>query len=1098
MKEAMLSRLTACLYSCAVGLGTASTTASAAEPLPLQPARQIEFDVQEGTWLSLDISPDARTIVFELLGDIYALNADGGNARVILGGMPFESQPVFSPDGRRIAFLSDRSGSENLWIANADGSSPRQLTRDEDDRMFVSPAWSPDGQYVYVARSVPSYGIFELWMYHVQGGSGVQVTQANAVAGKDGAGELHTATPVDVRPNSLGAAPSPDGRYLYYARKLGGFEYNAELPMWSIMRRDLRDGTEETLITAPGSAMRPVVSPDGRQLAYATRFDGRTGLRLRNLDTGEDRWLAYPVTRDEQEAMPSRDLMPGYDFAPDGQSLLVAHGGRIRRIELAGGTSTDIPFKARVRLDLGPDLRVQQTTPAGPVRARIIQAPRQSPDGRTLAFSALAQLYVMPLRADTVPRRLTRSSDAEFHPSWSPDGRWITYVTWSAGGGHVWKARSDGTGAPQRLTRIAGYYSDPLFAADGRDVYALRSSNYARTRASSELSPGRVADLVRIPAAGGDATLLSHASGARSLHLAADPQRVYFYSDAGLQSVRVDGGDRRTHVQVKGLGHRVQPDPVSALDAQLSPDGKWALARLGSHLHLIAVPQTGDASFVVNLAQPSVPHKRLTQYGADYFGWADGGRTVTWSLGATFFRLPFEQITFEQAPASDASAPSSTPAPQPQQFAARVELPRDVPQGAMVLRGATAITMKGDEVIDDADIVIVDNRISAIGRRGTLPLPEGATIRDVTGRFITPGFVDTHAHWFEIRRGVLDLQNWSFLANLAYGVTTGLDVQPFTSDMFVYEDMIEAGVMPGPRAHSTGPGMFSDTRLKSLQEARDLLVRYRDFYGTRNLKSYVIGNRRERQLVVAAAAELGMMPTTEGALDLKLDLTHAIDGFAGNEHALPAVPLHDDVVELFARSKIGYTITALVAYGGPFAENHFFISQPPGDDRKVQRFMPPDVIDSRTRRAIWFRDRDQVYPQLAEGAARIMRAGGRIGVGSHGQFQGLGYHWELQAMARGGLTPYELLQAATLQGADIIGRATEIGSLEPGKFADLLILEHNPLKDIRHTLSLQHVMKNGRLYDAATLDELWPRQRALPAPWFSGDRPRAGDAAPDG
>lgn len=1088
----MKATLSGFLLQCSVIASLAGTApfATAAGELPLKPSRHIEFAVQEGTWLSLDISPDARTIVFELLGDIYSLDAGGGEAKLLLSGMPFESQPAFSPDGRRIAFLSDRSGSENLWIANADGSSPQQLTRDEDDRTFASPAWSPDGQYVYVARSIPSYGIFELWMYHVQGGSGVQITRANGAGAKGGGGEMHTASPVDVRPNAMGAAPSPDGRYLYYAQKLGGFEYNAELPMWSILRRDLRSNTEETLISAPGSAMRPAVSRDGKLLAYATRFEGKTGLRLRNLDTGEDRWLAYPVQRDEQEAMTSRDLLPGYDFTPDGQALLIAYGGKIRRIAVGSGTAAEVPFTARVKLDIGPDLRGQQATPTGPVRARVVQTPRQSPDGKTLVLSALGQVHVMPLRDGATPKRLTRSHDAEFHPSWSQDGRWITYVTWSANGGHIWKARADGGGSPQRLTTVAGYYSDPLFAADGKSVFALRSSNYARTRTLTDLSPGRVADLVRIPAAGGDVTLISHASGARSLHLTSDTQRLFFYSDGGLQSVRLDGSDRRTHVQVKGLGQRVQPDPVNALDAQLSPDGKWALARLGSHLHLIAIPQTGDTDFSVNLAQPSVPYKRVTQFGADYFAWADGGKTVTWSLGSTFFRLPFEQITFDQPqPAGESQAPISPPKNPPQQFIAQVDLPRDVPGGTVVLRGATAITMKGDEVIENADVVIENNRIAAIGARGTVSIPAAAAIRDVAGRFIVPGFVDTHAHWFEIRRGVLDLQNWSFLANLAYGVTTGLDVQPFTSDMFVYEDMIEAGLMPGPRAHSTGPGMFSDNRLKSLQEARDLLTRYRDFYGTRNLKSYAIGNRRERQFVVAAAAELGMIPTTEGALDFKLDLTHALDGFAGNEHALPTVPLYEDVVQLFARSGIGYTITALVAYGGPFAEDHFFMTQAPANDPKIRRFMPPDVIDARTRRAVWFRDSDQIYPQLAEGAARIMRAGGRVGVGSHGQFQGLGYHWELQALASGGLTPKELLQAATLQSADIIGRSNEIGSLEPGKFADLLILERNPLEDIRNTLSLRQVMKNGRLYDADTLNEVWPRERVLPAMWFSNDRP---------
>lgn len=1067
---------------------TFCATASAqpnTEPLPLQPARKLQFQVDEGTWMSVHMNADAGRIAFDLLGDIYTLEANGGDARLLLGGLAFDSQPVYSPDSRRLAFISDRSGGENLWIANADGSAPIQLSKD-DDRTFASPAWSPDGQYVYVARSVPSFGLYEIWMYHVRGGSGVQITRANG--GAPGAGtNMHmgtdgeTAIAVDVRPNTMSPTPSPDGKYLYYGLKLGGLEYNAEFPLWSIARRDLRTGTEDVFITAPGSAMRPVLSRDGKQLAYAARHNGQTGLRLRALDSGEDRWLAWPVQRDEQEAMPSRDVMPGYTFTPDGKALILSYGGKIRRLDIATGQAREIPFTANVNLDVGPDLRVQQTNATGAVRARVIQTPRQSPDGRTAVFSALSKLYLLDLRPNATPRRLTSTTDAEFHPSWSADGRWIAYVTGSAKGGHIWKVRADGRSMPQRLTEVAGFYSDPLFSADGKSIYALRSSNYDRMRAPLELFFKRIADLIQVPAAGGQPNLISHAPAARSPHLSVDPQRLYFYSDGGLQSVRLDGSDRRVHAQIKGLGTMVQVDPISATDVRLSPDGKWALAQLASQVHLIAVPQTGDATLQINLTSPSVPHKKVTRFGADYFDWADGGKTITWSLGSRMYRLPLERVTFN----------ASSAVPEPESFNALIEVPRDIPTGTLVLRGATAITMKGDEVIENADVVIRNDRIAGVGPRGSVSFDSSAHVRDVSGRFIVPGFIDTHAHWVEIRRGVLDLENWSFLINLAYGVTTGLDVQPFTSDMFVYEDMIDAGLMLGPRAYSTGPGMFSDNRLSTPQDALDLQGRYRDFYGTRNLKSYVIGNRRQRQLVVGAAAQLGMMPTTEGGVDFKMGLTHAIDGFAGHEHALPSVPLYEDVVQLFARTGIGYTPTLLVTYGGPSAECTFHIEQSPLDDPKAVRFMPPFAMELHTRRHIAFRKQDHVYPQLGAQAAKILRAGGRVGVGSHGQFQGLGYHWELQALAEGGFTPIELLRIATLGGAEIIGRSTELGSLEANKLADLLVLERDPREDIKDTLSIKQVMKNGRLYDGDTLDEVWPRQRPLPPPWFRDDGPNS-------
>lgn len=237
-----------------------------------------------------------------------------------------------------------------------------------------------------------------------------------------------------------------------------------------------------------------------------------------------------------------------------------------------------------------------------------------------------------------------------------------------------------------------------------------------------------------------------------------------------------------------------------------------------------------------------------------------------------------------------------------------------------------------------------------------------------------------------------------------------------------------------------------------------------------------------------AAAQTGVLPTTEGGEDLELDLTHAIDGFHGNEHNLPVQHIYEDVVRLYAATRISYTPTLMIASSWPSAQKNFYlISQPPHDDPKVQRFMPHFVIDARTSPVPWVRHEEWGADSIAQGAAAILRAGGRVGVGSHAEFQGPVYHWEMQAMAAGGMTPHEVLRAATVDGSEILGRAAELGTLEAGKYADLLVLEKNPLQDIRHTLSIRQVMKNGRLYDADTLNEIWPRQRELPRQWFWND-----------
>lgn len=1040
------------------------------EAVPLRPARSLVFDATEGTWMSVDIHPRGDRVVFDLLGDLYSLPIAGGKAERITSGMAFDSEPVFSQDGTRLAFTSDRSGSENLWSANADGSEPRQVSKDKGMETHSSPAWSADGRMLYVSRKLARRDEFQLWMYLLAGGEGVRIEQA-----ADPTGEI------------LDSAPSKDGRYLFYSGKSGNAPTLYFTPNFVVQRRDLRSGETEQVVTAPGGALRPVLSPDGRSIVYGTRHDGRTGLRIRNLVTGDDRWLLYPIDHDAQGTNVSRSLLPRYAFLPSGEALIIGYGGKLRRVDVAKGSEEVIPFTAHVDLEIGPSLTHNVPIETGAVRARLIQSPQQSPDGRKLVFSALTRLYVADLPGGA-PRRLTTSNDPEFEPMWSPDGRWIAYVTWSAlDGGHVWKLRAGGK--PQRVTRVSAFYSDPVFSPDGRSIYALRSSNHQRLQLQEEVTPYRFSDLVRIPVEGGEAAVVVHAGvGAQRPFVTQEARRVYFTTEEGITSVRSDatdgeGADRRRHVRIEGLHPWTNPGkPIPLSEAVMSPDGRWLLTSMANQLYVVALPPASSEVPVVNLVDAQkMPHIQVSRLGADYYSWADGGRTITWAVGSTFFRRSFDSLDFTE---SKTGVPAE-PADAVEQFAMRVELPRDEPGGKLLLRGGTVISMRGDEVIPDADLLVVNDRIAAVGARGKIDLPAGTEVRDVRGRYILPGFIDTHVHWYEIRHDVLDLQNWSFLMSLAYGVTAGLDVQAMDQDMFAYQDLIEAGRMVGPRAFSVGQGMFSNNNLKSPEQVDLLLERYRDYYRTPNVKSYLIGNRQQRQWVVASSARLGMLPTTEGNDDLELDLTHAIDGFHGNEHGLPAERIYEDVVRLYGSTRIGYTPTLMLSSGWPAAQKNFYLmASVPHDDPKVRRFMPHFVIDARTSPLQWVRREEWTADQIAEGAAKIMRAGGRIGVGSHAEFQGPVYHWEMQALAAGGMKPREVLRAATVDGSEIIGRGAELGTLQPGKYADLLVLEKNPLEDIRNTLSIRQVMKNGRLYDADTLDEIWPRQRALPPLWF--------------
>jgi len=1056
------------------------------EGLPLKPEGKVEFITDEGTWMSLDVSPDARTILFELLGDIYAVSLAGGEARRIIGEFSFDSQPRFSPDGKKIAFLSDRSGAENVWLADADGSNPKQLSKGRN-QLFCSPSWTPDGQYVLVSKSSESIGTFSLWMYHKDGGSGVHVGPPDPPLPQPDSQE-----PVRPRQNKLGAVASPDGRYIYYSVRTGSFGYNTTFPIWQVARFDRESSETSTITNAQGSAMRPVLSPDGKSLIFATRHETKTALRVRDLETGEERWLLYPVTRDDQESRATRDIMPGYAFMPDGKSLIVPIGGKIHRVDFQTGKSTLIPFRARVQAEIGPRLSFQSRVDDSPtVRARLIRWPALSPDGKRIAFSALNKLYVMDLPGGNA-RRLTNSVIGEFMPSWSPDGRYVAYVTWSKDGGQIYRVAAEGNAYPEQLSRRAAYYSYPVYSPDGSKIVFVSGATadqlYADLR---EHEPGSVyqtdlqkaeaeiagitggtgLDLRWMLAAGGDSTLIGPTQGGRYPHFTNDPVRVYLTTSNGLVSLRLDGLDRRTHFKVTGTAPG--PFPPAAEVVRMSPDGQRAFVNLQNKHYLISVPKAGKETVGIGITASgpsSVPVKKMSAEGGDYLGWSSDGKWVSWAWGSSFYR---QDVSMDK----------------PEVTQVVIEAPRARPSGAVVLSGARIVTMRGDETFERGDIVVTGNRISAVGAKGKIPIPAGAKVIDVAGKTIIPGFVDVHAHMWP-PRGVHQTQVWQYLANLAYGATTTRDPQSSTNDVFAYTDLVETGEILGPRVFSTGPGVFSQSGLEDKEAARNFIKRYKEAYKTTTLKQYVSGDRLVRQWVIMACKEFGIMPTTEGALDLKLDLTQMADGYSGNEHALPIQPVYKDVAEFVAKTGTFYTPTTLVAYGAPWTENYYYETTDVHGNEKLRRFIPHELLDTMVRRRRqWFLPEEYGHTGIAKACADIVRAGGRVCLGGHGQLQGLGCHWELWNLQSGGMTPHQALRCATLSGAEAIGLQQDVGSLEAGKLADLIVLDKDPLIDIRNTNTIRYVMKNGELFEGDTLDQIWPLQKKLERQYWWGKDP---------
>lgn len=1058
-------------------------------PLPLAVAETIKFTTNEGTWMSLDVSPDGKWIVFDMLGDIYTLPVEGGTAKRIHGGMSFESQPKFSPDGGTIVFLSDRSGAENVWVMKPDGTDAKAITKDTK-AMFVSPTWTEDGQYIAVSKSDQSIGTFHPFMYHKDGGSGVSIGPAPPPLPGPG----QQGPPPPPRNNIMGVQASPDGKFIFWGQRSGAFNYNAQFPMWQIYRFDRDTGEISRITNAQGSAMRPLLSPDGKNLVYATRFETKTALRVRNLESNQERWLINNVTRDDQESRATRDTFPGYDFMPDGRSLIVPLNGKIARVDFASGAATDIPFTVNVEAEIGPRVHFNYRVDDGPtVNARLVRYPTVSPDGRRLAFTAFNKLYVMDLGGGT-PKRVTTGTDGEFMPTWSPDGRSIAYVTWSSKGGHIYSISPDG-GTPRQLTTTAAYYAYPAYSPDATKIvfitgavddqlYAdirdghefsspeeeiLHLGDGANRREISGIGGSTGTDLRYIPAGGGAAVHIAPTQGGRFPHFSDDPNRVYLTTGMGLASVRLDGQDRRIHMRVTGKGTPPQQPAASVM--RISPDRSRVFLELQGKHYIVTVPRTGREVVNVSLASPTsnVPVKKMSAFGGDYLSWTPDGKAVSWSWGTKFYR---------QALSAD----------KPETFDITVSSKRHKPTGAVLLTGARIVTMKGDEVIEKGDILVTDNRITAIGPAGKVAKPAGVKVVDVAGKTIVPGFVDVHAHMWP-PRDLHQTQVWQYLANLAYGVTTTRDPQSATTDVYAYADMVETGEILGPRVFTTGPGVFSGVGLDDKDSVNNYIKRYAEAYKTDTLKQYVVGDRNVRQMVAMACTENKITPTTEGALDMKLDLSQMIDGYSGNEHSLPIQPIYNDVIQFVARTKTFYTPTTLVAYGSPWLENHFFETTDVLNNKRLARYIPRELINSMMRRRPqWFSPAEYNYGAISKGAADVVKAGGRVGIGGHGQMQGIGVHWEIWSIQSGGLTPLETLRVATMFGAEAIGLSQDVGSIEPGKLADLIIMDRNPLVDIRNTDSIRWVMKNGELYDADTLNQTWPAQKPLDTQyWWSYD-----------
>lgn len=1035
--------------------------------------RKIPIKVTSGTWMSLDLSPDGKTIAFDLLGDIYTMPITGGKATNISNGLPWEIQPRFAPDGKTLAFISDRQGGDNIWTMNVDGSEKRAITA-EKFRLLNNPTWSADGRYIAARKHFTtsrSAGTGEIWIYHVLGGNGVQLVKRSSEAFQKELGE-----PIF----------SPDSQRIYFSKNVTPgdqfiYAQDSNKGLFNIFSYDMQTGKIDTVVSGEGGAVRPTPSPDGKLMAFVRRDRTKSHLYVKNLNSGKERKVFDGLDQDMQETWAVTGVYPNMDWTPDSREVLFWAKGGIHRVNVSSGAATEIPFSVDDTRDIINPPRPQVAVAPDQFQTKMPRFASYSPEGDKAVFESMGKLWIKSANGGNA-KRLTanKTQRRELFPSWSRDGRTLVFVSWSDENLATIHTVSANGRAEKNITNVPGHYRRPRFSPKGKTIVFEKGTGGGLVSKDWSIDPG----IYTVSSKGGKARKVN--DGGSWPHYGSRDDRIFFTrhgKTVDLVSSNLNGLDERLHA-------------TSALvsEYQVSPDGTHLAFHENYDVHVMPL-LPGPQALAAGRSGTSLPKVEVSGNGATYMHWTKQGQEINWSLGDTLYRAAVAD--FRPAPPALHDVGQTGGNDKSEHVAAKFEPPvrglnlsitvdADKPKGLVALTNARIITMSNDKggVIENGTIIINANRIEAVGNN--VAIPTNATVIDLKGKTITPGFIDAHAHGPQGRDDIIPQQNWSTIAHLALGVTTIHDPSSRANLIFPASEYQRAGMQLAPRIYSTGevvygaksPGFYAS--IERYEDAKQHVFRLAA-QGAHSIKNYNQPRRDQRQQVVAAALEANIAVVAEGGSNYHMDMAMVADGNTSIEHNLPTAMIYEDVLSLYSQTNVAYTPTLVVTYGGLAADPYWRQATDVWRHPILSKHVPPKQLQAATVRRLKAPESDFVDDVSARTAHMLKKRGVLVSIGAHGQQQGLAAHWEMWSFARGGFSPIEALATATIAPARHLGFDNDLGSLEVGKLADLVVMNSNPIEDIANTDDIHMVMLNGRLYEASTMNEVQTAEVTRPA-----------------